>query len=240
MRRPLAYVMSLVVFGAAVWVPSAVFSQVFPGNPVGGGGGGGGGASTGVVNNWTAQQNFSAGSATEPGIGWILDDDATGTGLYRRTSDVVSFTINGLGQGEINAAGIAFRSDRYYGWSSSSVGAAVDTQLLRHSAGVMRLGDATASSIRSLQGGGAAVASATALPLPTGRVFHVTGTTNVTSITSTNFEDGVCITIIFDGILTFTDGNNLRLAGNFVTTADDTISLCYDGTNWFETGRAIN
>ena len=85
-----------------------------------------------------------------------------------------------------------------------------------------------------------AVASAAALPLPTGQVFHVTGTTNITSITSTNFLAGVCVTLIFDGALTFTDGSNLRLAGNFVTTADDTISLCYDGTNWFETARAIN
>ena len=27
---------------------------------------------------------------------------------------------------------------------------------------------------------------------------------------------------------------------DFVTTADDTISLCYDGTNWYETARAVN
>ena len=32
-----------------------------------------------------------------------------------------------------------------------------------------------------------------------------------------------------DDVLTFTDGNNLKLAGNFVTTADDTITLAYDG-----------
>ena len=36
------------------------------------------------------------------------------------------------------------------------------------------------------------------------------------------------MTLMFQGILTFTDGNNLKLAGNFVTTADDTITpdLC--------------
>ena len=41
MRRPLAFVMSLVAFGAAVWLPSTIYGQVFPGNPVGGGGSGG-------------------------------------------------------------------------------------------------------------------------------------------------------------------------------------------------------
>jgi hypothetical protein len=40
--------------------------------------------------------------------------------------------------------------------------------------------------------------------------------------------------------LTFTDGNNLKIAGNFVTSADDTITLVCDGTNWFETCRSAN
>lgn len=86
---------------------------------------------------------------------------------------------------------------------------------------------------------GAAVASATAI-IPSGNVFHVTGVTNITSITSTSVPEGTRITIIFDGILTFTDGNNLKLAGNFVTSADDTISLVFDGTNFYETGRSVN
>lgn len=46
---------------------------------------------------------------------------------------------------------------------------------------------------------------------------------------------------MFQGIVTFTDGNNLKLAGNFVTTADDTITLCCaDGTNWYEVCRSVN
>jgi hypothetical protein len=84
------------------------------------------------------------------------------------------------------------------------------------------------------------VASATAMPVPTGRVFHVTGTTTITSITSTNFQTGACVTLIFDDVLTFSDANNLKLAGDFITSADDTISLCYDGSNWYGTGRSVN
>ena len=92
----------------------------------------------------------------------------------------------------------------------------------------------------ALQGGGAAVASATAMPVPTGRVFHVTGTTTITSVLATNFAAGAVVTLIFDGVLTFTDGSNLKLAGDFVTTADDTITIAYDGSNWFEVCRSVN
>lgn len=90
-------------------------------------------------------------------------------------------------------------------------------------------------------GGGAVpvVASATALPTPVTPVEHVSGTTTITSIVG-NGAAGQRVTLIFDGILTFTDGNNLKLAGNLVTTADDTISLVSDGVNWYETSRSVN
>ncbi len=86
---------------------------------------------------------------------------------------------------------------------------------------------------------GTTVASAAAIT-PTGNLFHVSGTTTITSVSGTGISAGTEITIIFDGALTFTDGSNLKLAGNFVTTADDTITLMYDGTNWYEKCRAIN
>lgn len=86
---------------------------------------------------------------------------------------------------------------------------------------------------------GADVASDAAI-VPTGNLFHVTGTTTITSITSTGITAGTEITIIFDGILTFTDGSNLVLAGDFVTTANDTITLKFDGVSWFETSRSVN
>lgn len=106
--------------------------------------------------------------------------------------------------------------------------------------GTFRAKNISAATTTAILGGSAAVASAAALPVPVGGLYHITGTTNVTSITSTNLASGVCIVLIFDGVLTFTDGSNLKLAGNFVTTADDTITLCYDGTNWYETARAVN
>jgi hypothetical protein len=85
---------------------------------------------------------------------------------------------------------------------------------------------------------GATVASAANINLLAANVPHISGTTTITSVTIQ--PAGRCVTLIFDGVLTFTDGSNLKLAGDFVTTADDTISLCSDGTNWYEQGRAVN
>lgn len=82
------------------------------------------------------------------------------------------------------------------------------------------------------------VASAAALPAPTARVMQVTGTTAITSMGV--LAAGAVVTLIFASTPTFTDGGNLKLAGNLVATADDTISLVCDGTNWFEIGRAVN
>lgn len=159
--------------------------------------------------------------------------------IIQTSGDIFTHTGSGL-VSQFNVSGVFNHSGNQFGWAgTTTVSDAKDTGLARQAAGVIRCTDGS-TAIRCLQGGGTAVASAAAMPLPTGRVFHVTGTTNITSITSTAFAAGVCITLIFDDVLTFTDGNNLKLAGNFATTADDTISLCYDGTNWFETARSIN
>lgn len=101
----------------------------------------------------------------------------------------------------------------------------------------------SANMINGAQRGAAvaSVTSAAAIAIPSGqRVVTITGTTNITSITTTAEEAGRVVTLIFAGILTFTDGSNLKLAGNLVTTADDTITLVCDGTNWIEIGRSVN
>lgn len=102
--------------------------------------------------------------------------------------------------------------------------------------------EVSAAGLTSLYSGSAVASAATITP--TGNLFHVTGTTTITSvagsINSVNIVAGTTITIIFDGALTFTDGSNLKLAGDFVTTADDTITLVYDGTNWYEKSRSVN
>lgn len=83
------------------------------------------------------------------------------------------------------------------------------------------------------------VASASTVTLPPiGELFHITGTTTITSVSASRLNRRV--TLIFDGALTFTDGSNLKLAGDFVTTADDTITIQFDGSNWYEVCRSVN
>jgi hypothetical protein len=44
----------------------------------------------------------------------------------------------------------------------------------------------------------------------------------------------------FSDPLTVVEGNNLRMAGDFITTFTDTITLISDGANWIETSRSNN
>lgn len=84
------------------------------------------------------------------------------------------------------------------------------------------------------------VASVAAITLPaTGKVFSITGTTTITSIVATG-NDGRLVTLVFRASLTVTDGSNLKLVGSFSATADDTLQLACDGTNWHESGRSAS
>jgi hypothetical protein len=78
------------------------------------------------------------------------------------------------------------------------------------------------------------------LDLGDGNYFSITGTNNITSIAAADSTAGRMIVLNFAAVLTFTDGNNLKLAGNMSTTADDTITLICDGTNWYEMARSAN
>ena len=93
-------------------------------------------------------------------------------------------------------------------------------------------------SATALNGTYGTVASAANIDVANLAVVEVTGTTNITSITAG--AAGRRVSLIFRGVLTFTDGSNLKLNGNFVTSADDTITLVSDGTNWYEAGRSAN
>ena len=218
--------------------------------------------STGATDNAILRADGTGGS-TAQSSGWTIDDSAvlkssagplinpvSSTRLLLRSgstdidlysNDRVMVAIGGQpGATQTTATELRLPSGSQFSFSSSGTNAAsADTGLARSAAGVVKVTDGS-TGIRGLLGGGTAVASATAMPLPTGRVFHVTGTTAITSITSTNFQAGAVITLIFDDVLTFTDGNNLKLAGDFTTSADDTITLAYDGTNWYECSRSVN
>jgi hypothetical protein len=86
------------------------------------------------------------------------------------------------------------------------------------------------------------VASATALTLPDffAPVMSVTGTTNITSIVTTGFFGQTRTLNFISAACTVTDGSNLLLAGNFVSTALSTLTLFCNGANWIEIARSLN
>lgn len=92
---------------------------------------------------------------------------------------------------------------------------------------------------------GADVASGTNVTLGNGNYFDVTGTSTVNTIAGTNWTAGSAVTLQFDGSATVTHngagtGASILLAGaiNFAATANDTLTLVWDGVTWRETARA--
>ena len=90
-----------------------------------------------------------------------------------------------------------------------------------------------------LVGYGGTVASAATLTIPqVGTFFQVTGTTNIVSIAASG--PATEITLQFAGILTVTNGSNIRLNGNFTTVAGSTLRIARLGptsNSWYETSR---
>lgn len=166
--------------------------------------------------------------------GWYPDNDIA---QYRITTDTY-MTLLGSGATKNTVAQLT---------NSTSLGA---NALVTKSNQIV-LGDpavtevSTAGSIittASLIGGKAAnTASAATLTLPAGNVLHITGTTNIDTLNTCDAANaGRQVTLIFDGVLTVGDANNLKLAGAFVTTADDTLTVVCEGTNWYEVARSVN
>jgi len=83
------------------------------------------------------------------------------------------------------------------------------------------------------------VASASILnPPKIGDVFRVTGTTTINGINGQ--YQGRNLTLIFTDTVAVGDSGSTKLAGIFNATADDTLVLISDGTNWYEKSRSAN
>lgn len=69
-------------------------------------------------------------------------------------------------------------------------------------------------------------------------------TNNASATTITSFDDGregQRIVLIFqDANTTVAETGNIKLSAAFTSTADDTMELIFDGTNWFELTRSVN
>jgi hypothetical protein len=85
--------------------------------------------------------------------------------------------------------------------------------------------------------GGNEIASANTITLPNGRVIKVTGTTEIKKIVAA--AAGTIVILYFAASCKLVKGENLKISATYEATADDTIALACDGTNWREFGRAV-
>jgi len=90
--------------------------------------------------------------------------------------------------------------------------------------------DAEKSKLALINTVGTTVASATTIVAPSA-VFHVTGTTAISTITIPYTGFTGQITIIPDGIFTFATGGNIAEA--YTTIVGRAIQLVFDGTTWY-------
>jgi len=115
---------------------------------------------------------------------------------------------------------------------------------------VIQAGGNTIHTARVQLSKGANVASAGDLTLGSaGNSFSITGTTTINAITTTNWQAGSVIRLIFASTPTVKNNTaggastaKMLLNGgvDFSATANDVLTLIYDGTNWLECSRSIN
>jgi hypothetical protein len=107
-----------------------------------------------------------------------------------------------------------------------------------------------ASALKQVVGGGgflrnsaltvldvASVAGAITLPV-LGDFFTLSGANTVTSITAS--WAGRQVTLLTTSTAGLADGSNLKLNLAFIGSADATITLRCNGTNWYEVARSVN
>jgi hypothetical protein len=71
------------------------------------------------------------------------------------------------------------------------------------------------------------------------RYFYVSGTATINNI-QVSQKDRV-ITMIFTGTAIVRDAvGNIKLASDLNATADDTLTVLYNGANWIELSRSVN
>lgn len=153
-------------------------------------------------------------------------------GIQRDTANGV--TINNA------ASAVTIDGVRFNAISGSPINAAVSNSKIRIESNDYGNLAAGVSVVNNANRPVTSLASADPINLPaSGELFNITGVTAFGTINGG--WAGRRITFKFAGALTVNDGGaSLKLAGNFVTTADDTMTLMHDGTAWYELSRSVN
>jgi len=175
---------------------------------------------------------FSLAGVGDSPLGVLRGNCAQGAAGEIETAGVVPITFGGtVADGdyiEVGASGVAVKATGLRPVAGLCIKGGASGEV-----GTILLGAKPTGGIL-----GANVASASAI-VPTGNIFHLTGTTAVTSITSTGVSAGARVHIIADAASSMTKGNNLKIAASITFAAADSVTLEYDGTNWYEVGKSV-
>ncbi|MEI7741506.1 MAG: hypothetical protein WCJ29_03295 [bacterium] len=158
-----------------------------------------------------------------------------------------TLTLDAAGVLELNSSGGAISIGNDAVAQNINIGTAAARTITIGSTAATLLLNAGASNISLtgslVQQNGTPVASTASMTLGSGNVFVISGTADITSITTSAPEAGKTVTLIFSGtfgVAGVVDGGNLKLASTLAYTPDDTLTLVSDGTNWYEVARSVN
>jgi len=200
----------------------------------------------------TGQRLFSVintGSGTGDWSSIEVRNAAASTDAIRMYCLGTGFTTSGT---NVQDAGVLTTGTNISGGMSIGTQASADLRFYTNNTlrTTIQAGGNTIHTARVQLSKGANVASAGNLTLGSaGNSFSITGTTTINAITTTNWQAGSIIILIFASTPTVkhnTAGGagtaKMLLNGgvNFVATANDVLTLIYDGTNWLECSRSIN
>ncbi len=201
-----------------------------------------------VTSNGTETSNLifytrSAGGALRESLR-LMDDQST-----VKAAPQTALSLGGNMTDGASAVGVILRT--YDGYSLTNGSKLVS---IRNSNSEVAYVDGAGGPVwsgRVRQKQGVDVASASTLTLGRdGNFFSISGTTDIDYITTTGWQAGSVIILGFQGSLNVKHNTGsvpastaaLKLAGaaNFSATADDTLTLVYNGTAWLEVGRSVN
>lgn len=203
MRRAVAYVLSLVVFASATWMPTSVFAQTTPGNLFAGGGGGAGGFVAG------SSIEIGAGTAAAPSL--RTTGSAANTGLYAFTPDWFTYSVNGTARASFSSQPapnptIVLDSVSCFGWAGGAINATADVIMCR---------GGTTGALRLFGGTTPTQSGTTCGTAPT-----IAGNNSLGSVTL-GAAPGLPCTIVFNG--TWTNAPKCFLNAEVLTTASTTV-----------------
>lgn len=146
-----------------------------------------------------------------------------------------TFNVNIKGLTVPNGRGFVFRPTASNNYLSSAI---MDTTTL-----VSNLDDQGTGNVKNDAYGKSTIVSSTNIDLPlNGTLILLTGGVSISALSGASSYVGRVITLLFSTNTTVVNGSGCLLAGgiNFSATANDTLTLVSNGTNWVEVSRSVN